>query len=252
MSKEKEDFRIEIDVEHELDKIRQRLEGLPKSVASRTLVNALNMAGRKTRADFVKNAKGEYTLKNKKLLNAVNKDEGAPYYSAARGNFASTGKPLEGKIIAHGPVRDVMEYMFKPNEGSAGAAAKVFSGSELDIIKDSRTGTKAFSVTFDSLHVAIVQRIPGKKYTEDGQQNREAKLRKQLKAKGHSRSYIENNVKHADMTRVEKILSPSVPHMLENDKVRAKATERFREYLDAAVEKQIEKTLKKFSKEETE
>lgn len=235
MSKEKEDFRIEIDVEHELDKIRQRLEGLPKSVASRTLVNALNMAGRKTRAEFVKNAKGEYTLKNKKLLNAVNKDEGAPYYSAARGNFSSTGKPLEGAIIARGPVRDVMEYMFKPNEGSAGAAAKIFNKSELDIIRDTRTGTKAFSATFESGHIAIVQRMPGQQYTESGAAKRRAKY-----GKG------------ADMTRVEKILSPSVPHMLENEKVRAQATERFREYLDAAVEKQIEKTLKKYSKEESE
>lgn len=226
---------LEIDIDAELAKLQKRLEGLPKDVCSRALVNALNMAGRKVRAQMVKDAKGEYALKDKKILNSTNKAEGAPQFSAARGNFAETGPTLEAKIYAHGPVRDIMDYMFTPNSATSGAAAKVLNSSSLkEVLKN---GVKAFQTRFDSGLVAIVARVPGQTYTAKGKKSRE----KKLVMRGHSPK--------ADMTRIKKLLSPSVPHMLNKEKVRGQAKNLFYDKLQAAIEKQVEKTLKKYGRD---
>ena len=68
---------IHIDVEGELQKIIQRLNSLPDQIAAPNILkNALNATARKVRKQIVKDAKGQYAIKDTGIL----KDEkqGAP------------------------------------------------------------------------------------------------------------------------------------------------------------------------------
>lgn len=112
---------------------------------------------------------------------------------------------LMATIRSRGPMQDIMTFMTRPNTDTGAAAAKVLNASSM---KELQTGDlKAFVAQFASGHVAIVRRT------------------------GPAR------------LPVKKLLSPSVPHMLNNEEIREKAAAMTYDLLQAEIEKHIAKVL---------
>lgn len=206
---------IEIDIESEIQKIIQQLDSLPDQIAApKVLKNALNSAGRKVRRQIVRNAQGEYAIKERKVLR--DKEEGAPQVlSASTSNLTTV-------IRSRGPMQDIMTFMTRPNTETGAAAAKVFSSGSLSPLE--MHGLKAFVVKFSSGHVAIVQRAPPQRYSDS------ESISKRIKKYGP----------RPDMTKIRKLLSPSVPHMLNNEAVRGPAEELTYALLQAEIQKRID------------
>lgn len=140
---------LEIDVDKELQKIIQRLNSLPDQIAAPNILkNAINSTARRVRKRIVKDVKGEYAIKNEKIL--TDESEGAPKVLTA------TAGSMSAAIRSRGPMQEIMAFMTRPNQGTGAAAAQVLaSGSMKPLEVD---GLKAFVTRFASGHVAIVQR----------------------------------------------------------------------------------------------
>lgn len=140
---------IHIDVEGELEKIIQRLNSLQDQIAAPNILkNAINSTARKVRKQLVKDAKGEYAIKDTKALK--DESQGGPKVLTA------TTANMSAAIRSKGPMQDIMAFMTRPNSKTGAAAAQVLaSGSMKPLEMD---GLKAFVTKFASGHVAIVQR----------------------------------------------------------------------------------------------
>ena len=209
---------IRIDVEEELQRIIAQLDRLQDQVAAPNLLkNALNATARKVRKQIVKDAKGQYAIKDTGIL----KDEkqGAPKVLTA------TEASMSAAIRSRGPMQDIMAFMTRPNQGTGAAAAKVLASGGMKPLE--KGNLKAFVTTFASGHTAIVQRDPPKQYGS-GRGTRAGR-------------YGAN----ADMTRIKKLLSPAVPFMLGNETVRSQAEALAYETLQAEIDKRIAKVLGK-------
>lgn len=206
---------IQIDIESELQKVIGRLHDLPDQIAApKLLKNALNSTARKVRKQMVRDVQGEYAIKKRKVLR--DKSEGAPQVLTA-----STSN-LSAAIRSRGPMQDIMTFMTRPNTATGAAAARVLSSGSLRPLEIH--GLKAFVTTFSNGHVAIVQRAPPQRYSD---------------AKSRS-SRVKRYGAKADMTKIRKLLSPSVPHMLDNETVRGQAEELTYEILQAEIQKRID------------
>ena len=206
---------IQIDIESELRKVIGRLHDLPDQIAApKLLKNALNSTARKVRKQMVRDVQGEYAIKKRKVLR--DKSEGAPQVLTA-----STSN-LSAAIRSRGPMQDIMTFMTRPNTATGAAAARVLSSGSLRPLEIH--GLKAFVTTFSNGHVAIVQRAPPQRYSD---------------AKSRS-SRVKRYGAKADMTKIRKLLSPSVPHMLDNEAVRGQAEELTYEILQAEIQKRID------------
>lgn len=207
---------IRIDVEGELEKIVQQLKTIPDQIAAPNILkNALNATARKVRKQLVKDAKGEYAIKDTSALKDESK--GAPkVLTASTANMSAV-------IRSRGPMQDIMAFMTRPNTKTGAAAAQVLkSGSMKPLEMD---GLKAFITRFASGHVAIMQRDSSATYSV-GRAARASKYGAD-----------------ADMTKIKKLLSPAVPFMLGNETVRSKAEALAYEILEAEIDKRIQKVL---------
>ena len=206
---------IQIDADAEIAKIVMKLNKLSYEMSNSILKNSINAAARKVRKQIVIDAQGEYAIKNKSILRK--QAEGAPkLYTAKTSN-------LTAEIKSRGPMQDIMSFMTRPNTQTGAAAAKVLNSSSLKPLEIH--GIKAFVTRFASGHIAIVQRNPPNLYsTSAGRQARAFQYGPQ-----------------ADMTKIKKLLSPAVPHMLGNEEVRGKAEELLQEILDVEIRKRIDK-----------
>ena len=111
---------IRIDVEEELQRIIAQLDRLQDQVAAPNLLkNALNATARKVRKQIVKDAKGQYAIKDTGIL----KDEkqGAPKVLTA------TVASMSAAVRSRGPMQDIMAFMTRPNQGTGAAAAQVLA-----------------------------------------------------------------------------------------------------------------------------
>lgn len=181
----------------------------PKVVAA-----AINSAARSTKNKIVKDTKERYATANDSVYSS----------SSALKVDAATGSDLTATLHSSGSMQEVMDFDSKPNAGSSAAAAHVLSSSGMKSLE--HNGLKAFLVQFSSGHKAIVQRVPGETYTSAGASKRAQKWGAK-----------------SDMTRIEKLLSPSAPQMFGNSDTVDPALERASELLDKQMEKQIEKAL---------
>ena len=207
---------IQIDVEGELEKIISQLNSLQDQIAAPNILkNALNATARKVRKQLVKDAKGEYAIKNTKILK--DKSQGAPKVLTA------TAANMSAAIRSRGPMQDIMAFMTRPNQGTGAAAAQVLASSSMKPLEAG--GLKAFVATFASGHTAIVQRDPPNEYGS----GRSARAGR----------YGDN----ADMTKIKKLLSPAVPFMLGNERVRAQAEVLAYDTLQTEIQKRIDKVL---------
>ena len=211
-------YMIRIDVEAELQKIIQQLNSLPDQIASPNLLkNALNATARKVRKQLVKGAAGVYALKDPKILK--DESQGAPKVLTA------SAANMTAAVRSRGPMQEMMAFMTKPNSKTGAAAAQILTSGSLKPLEVD--GLKAFVTRFASGHAAIVQRHPPDTYS-DGRTARAGKY-------GAG----------ADMTKIKKLLSPAVPHMLGNEAVRTQAEALAYETLQAEIAKQIQKVLSK-------
>lgn len=191
---------IQIDVEGELQKIIQQLDRLPDQIAAPNILkNAVNATARKVRKQLVKDAKGEYAIKDTKGMKDESK--GAPKVLTA------SAANMTAAVRSRGPMQDIMAFMTRPNQGTGAAAAQIMASGSMKPLE--MGGLKAFVTKFASGHVAIAQR------------------------------------KGADRLPVKKLLSPAVPVMLGNERVRGQAEELAYETLQAEIDKRIAKVLGK-------
>ena len=121
--------------------------------------------------------------------------------------LSASASTLEAAVLAKGPMRDIMDFMTQPNTASGAAAAKILNSASmkpLEMSKDNKN-LKAFVARFRSGHTAIVQR------------------------------------RGAARLPVKKLLSPAVPHMMGNEKVRERAEALAYEELVKQIDRQIER-----------
>lgn len=140
---------IRIDVEGELQKIIQQLNSLPDQIAAPDILkNAINSTARKVRKQLVKDAEGEYAIKDATILK--DESQGAPKVLTA------TTANMSAAIRSRGPMQDIMAFMTRPNTKTGAAAAQVLVSGGMKPLE--MGDLKAFVTKFASGHVAIVQR----------------------------------------------------------------------------------------------
>ncbi len=205
---------IEIDTERQIEAIIKKLNRLPDQIAAPNILkNALNATARKVRRQMTKDAAGQYAIKNKSILKSP--DQGAPEVKTA------SVSNLTATIQSRGPMQDIMTFLTRPNTETGAAAAQVLKNGSMKPLE--AQDLKAFVTTFASGHTAIVQRHPPATYSA----GRSAR----------SDKYGER----ADMTKIKKLLSPAVPHMLGNEAVREEAERMTFETLQEEIQRRIDK-----------
>lgn len=117
--------------------------------------------------------------------------------------LAASPSNLSAVIRSRGAMQDILSFKTRPNTKTAPAWAQVFASGSLKPLETN--GIKAFLVTFSNGRAAIVDR------------------------RGRERMPI------------KKLLSPSVPHMLNNEAVRGPAEDMTYELLQAEIQRRIEK-----------
>lgn len=117
--------------------------------------------------------------------------------------YTASVSNLFAAIHARGHMQDIMTFRTRRNTKNRPAAARVLASSSLKDLEIH--GIKAFLATFSSGHTAIVQREGEKPMP------------------------------------LKKLLSPSVPHMLNNEAVRGPAEDMTYELLQAEIQKRIDK-----------
>ena len=212
---------IEVDTQAEIVRIGQRLERLAFQ-APDILRLSINAAARKVRKQITKDATETYTIDESILKD---RKMGAPSLKTAKpGN-------IEAVIRSKGPVNDLIDFLTQPSEPSFEAArAKVMRSGGLKLLE--RGGAPAVVVKFGSGHVAVVQRVVGKTYTVSGAADR-------VKKYG-----MPHRGQWPDMTRIKKLMGPSVPSMLANEEIQEKARAMLYMVLDQEIDKRIAKAIR--------
>ena len=207
---------LQVDADASIEKMVQRLDNLQKMVDTpKVVAAAINSAARSTKNKIVKDTKERYATANDSVYSSS---------SSALKVDAATGGDLTATLHSSGSMQEILDFDSKPNSGTSAAAAHVLSSSGMKSLE--HNGLKAFLAQFSSGHKAIVQRVPGETYTSAGASKRAQKWGAK-----------------SDMTRIEKLLSPSAPQMFGNPDTVDPALERASELLDKQMEKQIEKSL---------
>lgn len=208
---------IEVDTQAEIVRIGQRLERLAFQ-APDILRLSINAAARKVRKQITKDAAETYTIDENILKD---RSKGAPKVQTAKpGN-------IEAVIRSKGPVNDLIDFLVRP--GSDGAKAKVLKSGGM---KPLERGAKAFIGRFQSGHTAVLQRQIRQTYTVGGAADR-------IKKYGYP-----SGGQWPDMTRIKKLLGPSVPSMLGNEEIQEKTRTMLYTVLDQEIEKRINKAIR--------
>ena len=178
----------------------------------KVLKNAVNATAKQAQADLVAKAQAEYTAKKGPLKKAASIKKG-------------TDSNPEATITVKGTTLELRE--FKATAPRSGARAKILTSGSLKAIQSQKgSRAKAFLATFESGHTVIVQRQDGETYRQEGAK-RQAKYGR-----------------HADMTRLKKLLSISFPKMVGGSAVLGELEPDIYETLLANVSREIERVMK--------
>ena len=214
---------LQIDTDQELAKIIQKMNTLHDQLAAPDIFRkALNAAGRKVRKQMVADAKEQYAIEDTKALNSTARKVRAQMVKDVKKQYAITDKralkeesrgapqvqtasvsTLAATVRSRGPMQDIMAFMTRPNTETGAAAAKVLKSGSMKALE--MGNLKAFVTTFRSGHTAIVQR------------------------------------RGAQRLPVKKLLSPAVPHLLDNEEVRTQAEALAYDILQNEIQKRIQK-----------
>lgn len=191
----------------------ERKLGALSSEKYRVMKNAVNATAKKAKADLIAKAQAEYTAKKGALGKATTMKRATQAKPEAV--IKVTGEPLE--------VRG-----FKTSVNNAGVKAKILqSGNYKTIQSQKGHRAKAFVTAFQNGHKSIVQRQEGEKYSDSNA----IKQRKQKWGK------------HADMTRIKKLLSVSFPKMVEGSNVLGEIGPGIMDNLKRNIQIEIQKVL---------
>lgn len=194
-----------------VDAVAAALGGL-KDQRFKVLKNAVNATAKQAQADLVAKAQEEYTAKKGPLEKAASIKKG-------------TDSNPEATITVKGTTLELRE--FKATAPRSGAKAKILTSGTLKAIQSQKgSRAKAFLATFESGHMAIVQRQDGETYRRYGAKRR---------AKYGS---------GVDMTRIKKLLSISFPKMVGGSAVLGELEPDIYDTLLANVSREIERVMK--------
>lgn len=197
------------DLDNDFIYVQQCLGDLQRK-APNALRNAVNQTARRYRDEVQKRVQSEFVIAKKSMVSKNNlmKIRQAKV-SDMTAVLTSKGEMSELMQFEAKPKKVTNDYKRKPKSYSA----RVLSDSSL---KELNGNPKPFVVRFKSGHVAMVARVPGKRM----QTNPEKEFMK-------------------------KLLSPAVPHMIENDKVDAQrlAADMARNEMTSLINAQIDKIL---------
>lgn len=197
---------IAIDInQKDLKRIEDALTGVEKT-APNVLKIALNATAKQTRSELSKKARKAYAVKVSGFNKSMNTKN------------ATTGK-LEAVIKTKGEAMELGQFRAAPFRVANGddrpenIRGKVLTQSQMaDLVK---SDIKAFVVKFKSGHVAVVERVPGKK----------------MKSNPHKEF-------------LRKLLSPSIPQMIGNEKeVYGEVRTKIGQLLEENIRKQVDRVL---------
>lgn len=192
----------------------QRALGDLKGQSRKVLKAAVNDTAKKAKADLADKAKEAYAVKKGPVTKAMDTKKATTSNPTATINV--TGEQLE--------LRD-----FKAKASAEGVAAKVLAKGSMKTIQSQRgRKAKAFIATFESGHQTIVQRQEGQTYRRDA-----AKRRAKYGP-------------HADITRLKKLLSNSIPKMVgSQENVYGVVEPKIYAHLLESIQKEVNKVLSK-------
>lgn len=191
----------------------ERKLGALSSEKYKVMKNAVNATAKKAKADLIAKAQEEYTAKK------------SPLNKATTTKNATVAKP-EATITVKGEVLEIKS--FKTTTPKSGAKAKVLQSGNLKTIQSQKgSRAKAFLVTFQSGHKAIVQRQDGEHYSDSAAISR----RKAQWGSG------------TDMTRIKKLMSISFPKMVGGSSVLGKIGPGILDELKRNIQIEIRKVL---------
>ena len=194
-----------------LKDIQERL-GAMKSKAPAVLKTAVNQTARQVQSKLASTAKEKYAVKAPKFKQSMKRKNATNSNPTAI--ITATGKRIALSGFAH-----------RKESGGESAKAKMLKTGSLKEMGSKKAGAKAFVVTFDSGHVAVVRRYPGEEYSNSGKR-------------------AEREAKHWDTTAIKEFAAASVPFMLGNKyRVYGALEPEFESMLDANIDKQIQKLL---------
>ena len=173
-------------------------------------------------------------------------DRPAPSAAGARGGFNYSGGPLFGPWdpsvhAAPGQYARFGRAAARPLSvfSKGGERTKVLDcDTKAKVLKSGgmkpleRGGAKAFIGRFQSGHTAVLQRQIRQTYTVGGAADR-------IKKYGYP-----SGGQWPDMTRIKKLLGPSVPSMLGNEEIQEKTRTMLYTVLDQEIEKRINKAIR--------
>ena len=206
------------------------LDELDKTVSD-ILVKAINASARKVMAKMREDVSARYALADETVLKR-SKDGGLRKKKLGKGADAGI------LLISKGPQLELSDYDIHPKPESyqdgkpQEVKGRVMQSASKKLLE--RKGAKAFLARFESGHVAVVQRRPGETYTWPGAKKR---MMKHEAAKPR-RSWL------PDMTRIKKLLAPSVPSLFGNEEVFDGVGEMLREVMNQEIQKRIIKAMK--------
>lgn len=197
---------IEFEVDStQLQRIELKLKDM-KAKAPQALKNAVNATARDAKKDLAAKAKETYTVKAPKFKQAIKQKNATAAKPTAI--LKITGKPQEAS-----------NFKTKANAGSAAAKIQVLKSSSLKEIISTRTGNKAFVVSFTKggknhdvqnkkAHNSIMQRrgkarLPIKTFYSPSDP---IMVENEAKVYGVVRPTIEQNLKKNIQKQIDKIL----------------------------------------------
>lgn len=207
-----------LDLDHHYEEVAEALgDDLQKEVP-KVLRSALSAAARRVRKRVVEEAASRYAYQEQDTWKATNSGAIKLKAGTKRDKFYT-------RFTSTGPMNELMDFMVSPatyEPGRRGSVkGKVMAAGAL---RNLGGNPKPFITKFKSGHIAVVARVPGKSYTKGLSERQGAKL---------------------DTTKIESLLSPSVPSMVQNAGLRETAEELMEAELPVQIQKAIKRTLKK-------
>lgn len=174
-------------------KIVEKALGKLKTESRKVLKNAVNKTARQAKTDLALKAQETYAVKKSRFTKAMATKNAT--VSRPEAIIKVTGEQLELKDFKTSPAT----YRNGKNRPSTTKAKVLLSSSMKPLERGNKV--KAFISKFESGHVTVVQREPGKRYKPDN-------AAKRIKKYG----------KGIDLTKLKVLLSNSVPKMVGSKK----------------------------------
>ncbi len=205
---------LRVDYDRDLLETIETALGSMKDQKYKVLKNAVNATAKDSRDRLIAKTKEKYTEAKSAISKGTDLEK------------AKLSKP-EATISVVSGAQELKGVFKTSNSKKSGAKAQILTRGHLKMLQSQKGNrAKAFLATFESGHTAVVQRQEGETYKRDAAK-RQAKYGS-----------------HADMTRIKKLLSISLPQMMGGSKVLSEIEPTIYDHLLDNVNREIERVLK--------